>query len=114
MSQPDTTEQILQSHSGLIHRVVMYCNNPGSVPDMDQVLHQAEQNDWQQLVTAIRAKPSRRFCPAEQAWAGRSAISSNRKSCMVWLKLVAANNRAQKCRFSATVNCGFIASKCPA
>lgn len=55
MSQPDTTEQILQSHSGLIHRVVMYCNNPGSVPDMDQVLHQAEQNDWQQLVTAIRA-----------------------------------------------------------
>ena len=55
MSQPDTTEQILQSHSGLIHRVVMYCNNPGSVPDMDQVLHQAEQNDWQHLVTAIRA-----------------------------------------------------------
>ena len=55
MSQPDTKEQILQSHSGLIHRVVMYCNNPGSVPDMDQVLHQAEQNDWQQLVTAIRA-----------------------------------------------------------
>ncbi len=55
MPQPDTTEQILQSHSGLIHRVVMYCNNPGSVPDMDQVLHQAEQNDWQQLVTAIRA-----------------------------------------------------------
>ena len=55
MSQADTTEQILQSHSGLIHRVVMYCNNPGSVPDMEQVLQQAEQNDWQQLVTAIRA-----------------------------------------------------------
>jgi hypothetical protein len=33
----------------------MHCNNPGSVPDMEQVLHQAEQNDWQQLVTAIRA-----------------------------------------------------------
>jgi len=54
MSQPDTTEQILQSHSGLIHRVVMHCNNPGSVPDLEQVLQQAEQNDWQQLVTAIR------------------------------------------------------------
>jgi hypothetical protein len=55
MSQPDKTEQILQSHSGLIHRVVMHCNNPGSVPDMEQVLQQAEQNDWQQLVTAIRS-----------------------------------------------------------
>jgi len=54
MSQPDTKEQILQSHSGLIHRVVMHCNNPGSVPDLEQVLNQAEQNDWRQLVTAIR------------------------------------------------------------
>ena len=40
MSQPDTTEQILQSHAGLIHRVVMHCNNPGSVPDLEQVLQQ--------------------------------------------------------------------------
>ena len=55
MSQPDTKEQILLSHSGLIHRVVMHCNNPGSVPDLEQVLAQAEQNDWQQLVAAIRA-----------------------------------------------------------
>jgi len=55
MSQPDTKEQILQSHSGLIHRVVMHCNNPGSVPDMEQVLSQAEQNDWLQLVVAIRS-----------------------------------------------------------
>ena len=54
MSQPDTHEQILQSHSGLIHRVVMHCNNPGSVPDMEQVLQQAEANDWKQLVTVIR------------------------------------------------------------
>ena len=54
MSQPDTTEQILQVHSGLIHRVVMHCNNPGSVPDMEQVLQQAEANDWKQLVTVIR------------------------------------------------------------
>jgi len=55
MPLPDTKEQILQSHSGLIHRVVMHCENPGSVPDLEQVLQQAEQNDWRQLVTAIRS-----------------------------------------------------------
>ena len=54
MPQPDTNEQILQSHAGLIHRVVMHCNNPGSVPDLEQVLQQAEQNDWTQLVAVIR------------------------------------------------------------
>ena len=36
----DTNEQILQSHAGLIHRVVMHCNNPGSAPDLEQVLQQ--------------------------------------------------------------------------
>ena len=55
MSLPDKNEQILQAHTGLIHRVVMHCNNPGSVPDMEQVLEQAELNDWQQLVVAIRS-----------------------------------------------------------
>jgi len=53
-TSPDTTEQILQSHTGLIHRVVMHCNSPGSVPDMEQVLQQAEENEWTQLVTVIR------------------------------------------------------------
>jgi hypothetical protein len=51
---PDLKEQILQSHAGLIHRVVMHCNNPGSIPDLEAVLRQAEQNDWTRLVTAIR------------------------------------------------------------
>ncbi|MGD2138159.1 MAG: hypothetical protein PVF08_07875 [Gammaproteobacteria bacterium] len=51
---PDNREQILQSHAGLIHRVVMHCNNPGSVPDLEQVLQQALDNDWAQLVGAIR------------------------------------------------------------
>ncbi len=54
MTTPDVKEQILQSHAGLIHRVVMHCNNPGSVPDLEQVLKQAEDNDWTQLVAAIR------------------------------------------------------------
>ncbi len=53
-TSPDLTEQILTSHSGLIHRVVMHCNNPGSVPDMEQVLQQAEENEWVQLVASIR------------------------------------------------------------
>jgi len=54
MSLPDTKEQILTSHTGLIHRVVMHCNNPGSVPDMEQVLQMATENDWTTLVTVIR------------------------------------------------------------
>ena len=54
MSLPDTKEQILQSHTGLIHRVVMHCNNPGSVPDMEQVLQMATDNDWTALVAVIR------------------------------------------------------------
>ena len=54
MSLPDTKEQILQSHTGLIHRVVMHCNNPGSVPDMEQVLQIATDNDWTVLVSVIR------------------------------------------------------------
>ncbi len=54
MSLPDTKEQILQSHTGLIHRVVMHCNNPGSVPDMEQVLQMATDNDWTVLVSVIR------------------------------------------------------------
>ena len=54
MSLPDTKEQILQSHTGLIHRVVMHCNNPGSVPDMEQVLQMATENDWAALVSVIR------------------------------------------------------------
>jgi len=51
---PDLNEQILQSHAGLIHRVVLHCNNPGSIPDLEEVLRQAQENDWTQLVTVIR------------------------------------------------------------
>lgn len=51
---PDLKEQILQSHAGLIHRVVLHCNNPGSIPDLEQVLRQAEENDWTRLVAVIR------------------------------------------------------------
>ena len=50
----DTNEQILQSHAGLIHRVVMHCNNPGSAPDLEQILQQAEENGWTDLVRVMR------------------------------------------------------------
>lgn len=54
MFKPDTTDQILQPHAGLIHRVVMHCNAPGSVPDLSQALELAEENGWNQLVAIIR------------------------------------------------------------
>lgn len=54
MSTNTTDEKIIQEHSSLIHRVVMHCNNPGSVPDMEMVLQQAEANNWTQLVLVIR------------------------------------------------------------
>ncbi len=54
MQVPEKQQQILIAHSGLIHRVVKACANRAQVPDLDQVLFQAEQNDWHTLVKAIR------------------------------------------------------------
>ncbi|VAW72945.1 hypothetical protein MNBD_GAMMA15-341 [hydrothermal vent metagenome] len=51
---PEKDQQIIEAHTGLIHRVVIGCQNREMVPDLDEVLKQAEQNGWQQLVTAIR------------------------------------------------------------
>ena len=48
-------EEILQDHTTLIHRVVMHCNEPGSVPDLAQILQLAEKNDWEKLVETIRS-----------------------------------------------------------
>lgn len=47
-------EQIRQAHAGLIHRVVIASQNRGAVPDLDQVLKQAEDNGWTALVARIR------------------------------------------------------------
>ena len=47
-------EEILRDHSTLIHRVVMHCNEPGSVSDLEQILQIAEENGWQKLVATIR------------------------------------------------------------
>jgi hypothetical protein len=47
-------EEILASHQGLINRVIIHCNKPGAVPDLEQLLQMAEQNDWIDLVAVIR------------------------------------------------------------
>lgn len=51
---PEKTEQIRQAHAGLIHRVVIACQNPAQVPDLDAILKQAQDNGWVDLVTTIR------------------------------------------------------------
>ena len=51
---PAKYQHIIEAHTGLIHRVVIGCQNPGMVPDLEDILKQAEQNGWLQLVAAIR------------------------------------------------------------
>jgi hypothetical protein len=51
---PDKQQQIVEAHTGLIHRVVIACRNPDLVPDLQQVLGQAETNGWTALVSAVR------------------------------------------------------------
>ena len=51
---PEKDQQIVEAHTGLIHRVVIGCQNREMVPDLDEILKQAEQNGWHQLVTTIR------------------------------------------------------------
>ena len=53
-SLPQKDQQILHAHAGLIHRVVVACQNPALVPDLDDILAIAEKNDWHALVGAIR------------------------------------------------------------
>ncbi len=51
---PEKDQQILQSHTGLIHRVVIACQNRSLVPDLENVLDTAVANGWTDLVRAIR------------------------------------------------------------
>ena len=53
-SLPDKDQQILEAHTGLIHRVVIACRNRELVPDLEDILGQAERNGWIQLVAALR------------------------------------------------------------
>lgn len=51
---PDRDQQIVDAHAGLIHRVVLASHDRSQVPDLEEVLDQAEANGWVQLVVAIR------------------------------------------------------------
>lgn len=51
---PAKEQQIIEAHTGLIHRVVTGCRNRENVPDLDDILKQAEDNGWHQLVATIR------------------------------------------------------------
>jgi len=51
---PEKEKQIVDAHTGLIHRVVIGCQNLEMVPDLEEILKQAEQNGWLQLVATIR------------------------------------------------------------
>jgi len=51
---PAKDQQIIEAHTGLIHRVVIACQSRDRVPDLDDILKQAEHNGWRQLVATIR------------------------------------------------------------
>ncbi len=51
---PEKEQQIVDAHMGLIHRVVIACQNPDAVPDLHRLLQEAERNGWTALVGAIR------------------------------------------------------------
>jgi hypothetical protein len=51
---PEKDQQIIDAHTGLIHRVVIACQNPQLVPDLGPILKQAEDNGWTSLVATVR------------------------------------------------------------
>ncbi len=51
---PPREQQIVQAHAGLIHRVVLACQDRSRVPDLEEALNQAERNGWNRLVGVLR------------------------------------------------------------
>ena len=51
---PAKSQQILVSHTGLIHAVVTACHNRDTLPQLEQILKLSEENGWAQLVAVIR------------------------------------------------------------
>lgn len=54
MQTPEKSEQILQTHAGLIISVVQSMQNPELLPQLEHVLQLSEQNGWGSLVGTIR------------------------------------------------------------
>ncbi len=53
MPNTEKTEQILQTHAGLILAVVQTIHNPDLKPHLEQALQASAQNGWQALVATI-------------------------------------------------------------
>lgn len=51
---PPREQQIVQAHAGLIHRMVLACQDRSQVPDLEEVLDQAVRNGWDDLVAVLR------------------------------------------------------------
>lgn len=51
---PDKTQQILQVHSALIHRVVMACHQRDLIPPLAPLIRTSEENGWVALMGAVR------------------------------------------------------------
>jgi hypothetical protein len=53
-SLPEKAQQIVFAHAGLIHAVVIACQNRERRPELEPLLEAANANGWSTLVTAIR------------------------------------------------------------
>jgi hypothetical protein len=53
-SLPEKTQQIVLAHAGLIHAVVIACQNRERLTELEPLLQAASANGWSTLVTTIR------------------------------------------------------------
>lgn len=53
-SLPEKAQQIVLAHAGLIHAVVIACQNRERLAELEPLLQAASANGWSTLVTAIR------------------------------------------------------------
>lgn len=51
---PEKSQQIVQIHAALIHRVVMACHQSHLIRSLDPLIHASEQNGWVALMGAVR------------------------------------------------------------
>lgn len=51
---PEKSRQIARVHAQLIHSVVMACNNPALLSQLEPVLKSSEENGWVSLINRIR------------------------------------------------------------
>lgn len=51
---PEKSQQILQTHAALIHRVVMACHQRHLIPSLAPLIKASEENGWVALMKAVR------------------------------------------------------------